>query len=132
MARYLMGMYSDFHMRKVLIATILSSELSCVNINSKLHQVVTCINDNKYWKSCYVILKTMFPCLRGICLADINLSGMEMVYCYSIIIHIYIQNTFYDIEENNIYQYQINIPIYGIYQKMMIQRKNMFILMTQI
>ena len=112
MSRYFMGMYSDFHMRKVLIATILSSELSCVNINPKLYQVVTWINDNKYWKSRYVIMKTMFSRLRDLRLSDRNLAGTDKVYYYSIMIHIYIQNPCSDLED------KIFICIKLIYQYM--------------
>ena len=66
MAGFFMGIHRDLHMGKVLIATISSAEFNCTNLNSKLSQVVTYINDNKYRKRCYVILKLMFLCIMGV------------------------------------------------------------------
>ena len=52
-------------------------------LNSKLSKVVSYIKDKKSWKRIYVLLKILFPCLRVLCLADSNKSGMDKVFYYS-------------------------------------------------
>ena len=63
MAGYLMGMHRDLRMRKVLQATISSSELLSIPTTTKFTKAVKYIHDDKSWERCYVILKIRFPCL---------------------------------------------------------------------
>ena len=77
-----MGMHRDLRMRKVLQATISSSEFISIPTNTKFTKALKYIHDNKSWEGCYVLLKTIFPCLRVLRLADSNRSGMYKVYYY--------------------------------------------------
>ena len=57
MAGYFVGMHRDMSMIKALFATINSSELNIISLNSKLSKVVSYIRDNKSWEKINVILK---------------------------------------------------------------------------
>ena len=83
MAEYFMEMHRDLQMRKVLQATILSAEFISIPTNNKFTKEVRYIHDNNSWDRCYVLLNILFPCLRVLCLADINISEMEKNYYYS-------------------------------------------------
>ena len=83
MAGYFMGMHRYLRIRRVLQATILSSEFISIPTNIKSTKAVKYIHDNKSWGRCYVLLNILFPCLRVLRLADSNLVGMEKVYYYS-------------------------------------------------
>ena len=82
MAGYFIGMHRDLHMRKEILATVYSSELNTMALNSKLPKVVSYIKDNKAWKRIYVLLKIILPCLRTLRLSDSNKSGMYKVLYY--------------------------------------------------
>ena len=82
MAGYFMGMHIDLRMQKVLQATIYSAEFIDIPTNKKFTKSVRYINDKNSWERFYVLLKIISPCLRVICLVDINLAGMDKVYYY--------------------------------------------------
>ena len=82
MAGYFMWMHRDLRIPKVLQATISSSEFIRIPTTAKLTKAVKYIHDDKSWERCYVLPKIIFPCLRVLCLADINIAGMEKVYYY--------------------------------------------------
>ena len=83
MTGYFMGMHRNLRMRKVLQATILSAEFIIIPTTANFTKAVKYIHDDKIWERCYVLLKTIFPCLRVIRLEDSNLAGMDKVYYYS-------------------------------------------------
>ena len=85
MAGCFMGIHRDLRMRKVLQATISSAKFVSIPTNTKFTKAVKYIHDNKSWERCYALLKIIFPCLRVLCLEDINLAGMEKVYYYIIL-----------------------------------------------
>ena len=70
-------------MRKFLQATMSSAEIIIIPTHTKCTKAVKYIHNNKSWERCYVRLKIIFPCLRFLCLADMNISGMEYFYYYS-------------------------------------------------
>ena len=72
MAGYFMGMHRDLRMRKVLQATISSSEFISIPTNTKFTKAVKYIHDNKSWESCYVLIKIIFSCLVVLRLEDSN------------------------------------------------------------
>ena len=72
-------MHGDLCMRKVLQATISPAEFISIPTNTKFTKAVKYIHDDNSWERCYVLLKILFPCLRVLCLADINLVGMDKV-----------------------------------------------------
>ena len=80
MAIYFMGMHRYLRMRKVIQATISSAEFISIPTNTKFIKAVKYIHDNKSWERCYVIFKILFPCLRFLRLADINLAGIYKIY----------------------------------------------------
>ena len=84
MAGYFMGLHRELRMRKFLQATISSSEFIFIPNNNFFDKAVRYIDDNKSSERYYVLLKIIFPCLRVLCLEDINRAGMENVYYYSI------------------------------------------------
>ena len=75
-----MGMHRDLRMRKLLQDTISSAEFISIPTNTKFIKAVQYIRDNKSWERCYVLINILFSCLRVICLAYINLAGMDKVY----------------------------------------------------
>ena len=75
-----MGMHRYLRMRKVLQITISSVESISIPTNTKFVKAVRYINDNKSWERCYILLKTLFPCIRVLRLADSNLAVMEKYY----------------------------------------------------
>ena len=79
---YFMIMHRDLRMRKVLQATILFAEFISIHTNNKFTKAVRYIHENKSWERWYVLLKILFPCVRVLRLADINLAGMNKVYHY--------------------------------------------------
>ena len=83
MAGYFIGMHRDLRMRKALLDTVSSTELSTMTLKSKISKVVSYIQDKKAWERIYVLLKILFPCLRTLRLADTNKSGMDKVFYYS-------------------------------------------------
>ena len=83
MAGYFMGMHRDLRMQKVLQATISSAEFLSITTTTKFNKAVKFVHDEKSWGRCYVLLKTIFPCLRVLRLADSNILGMDKVYYYS-------------------------------------------------
>ena len=84
MAGYFMGLHRELRMRKFLQATISSSEFIFIPNNNFFDKAVRYIDDNKSSERYYVLLKIIFPCLRVLCLENINRAGMENVYYYSI------------------------------------------------
>ena len=84
MSGYFIGMHRYLQMQKVLQSTISSTEFIIIPTNTKFTKAVKYIRDNKSWERCYVLLKILFPCLRALCLEDVNLAVMEKVYYYSI------------------------------------------------
>ena len=77
---YFIGMQRDLRMRKALFATVSSTELSTMALNSKLSKVVSY---KKAWERIYVLLKILFTFLRVLRLADSKKSGMYKVFYYS-------------------------------------------------
>ena len=69
-------------MQKILQATMSSAELLSIPNTTKFTKAVKYIPDDKLWEMCYVLLKIIFPCLRVLCLAGSNISGMDNVYYY--------------------------------------------------
>ena len=80
MDEYFMGIHRDSRMRKVLQATISSSEFIIIPTNTKFTKSVKYIHDNNSWERFYVLLKIIFPCLGVLLLADSNLAVMEKFY----------------------------------------------------
>ena len=78
-----MGMHRDFRMRKVIQATISSTEFLSIPNTNKFAKAVKYIHYDKSWERYYVLLKILFPCLGVLCLADSNLAGMKNIYYYS-------------------------------------------------
>ena len=83
MARYFMGMHRDLQMRKVLQATILSTEFLSIPTTTKFTKAVKYIHDEKSWERCYLLLKILHSCLRALRLTYSNLAGIDKVYYYS-------------------------------------------------
>ena len=127
-----MEIHRDLRIRKVYIATILLSEFSCTSLNYNISKVVTYINDIKYWKGCYVLMKLLFPCIRFNSLYDSNIVIIDKVYYYSIIKKYIFRSLVLLLKTRIIFHYQIHLPIYGIYQNMVILREIVLIQITQI
>ena len=109
-----MGMHRDLRMRKVLQATISSSEFISIPTNTKFTKSVRYIHDNKSWERCYILLKILFSSLGVLCLADSNISVMEKGYYYSRMTNQCIEITISDIDYQRLLPY-ISSPanIYG-------------------
>ena len=80
---YFIGMHIYFLTKKVLLTTIYLSGYSSISLNSNIFQVVYYITDILFWQGCYILLKTLFPCLRVRRLVDSDIAGMEKLYDYS-------------------------------------------------
>ena len=65
MAGYFIGMHRDLRMRQALFATVSSAEFNTMELNSKLSNVVSYIQDKKAWERIYVLLKILFPLSFG-------------------------------------------------------------------
>ena len=76
-ADFFMEIHKNWRMIKVPVAKISSAGFICMTLNSKLYQVVPYITDDKSWKSCHVLLKNLFLCLRVLFLTERNLARME-------------------------------------------------------
>ena len=77
-----MVIHRDLQMRKILQSAISSAEFIVITTNIKFDKDVKYIHDNRSWERCYVLLKNISPCLRVLCLTDINHEGMDRVYYY--------------------------------------------------
>ena len=82
MAGYFIGIHRYMRMRKSLFATVSSTELNNMSLNSKLSKVVLYIQDDKSREGIYVIFKLIFPRILVLCIEDSNKSGMEKVLYY--------------------------------------------------
>ena len=103
MAGYFIGMHRYLRMRKALLATISLTEFNTMTLNSKLSKVVSYIKDKKAWERIYVLLKTSFPCLCNLRLADSNKSGMCKVFYYSRMTKLSIIKSSTDIDNKEVF-----------------------------
>ena len=90
MADYFIGMHIYLCMRKALLDTVSSAEFNTTALNSVLSKVISYIKGNTYWGRIYVLLKTLFPCIRVICLADISKAGMYKLFYTAIMTKMFI------------------------------------------
>ena len=98
-----MGIHRDLRMRKVLQSNITSAELFSIPTTTKFAKAIKYIHDDKSWKSCYVLLKILFSCLRVLRLADSNIAGMNKVYYYLRMTNQCIEKTKLDLDYRRVF-----------------------------
>ena len=103
MAGYFIGMHIYLRRRKAILATLSPAEFNTMSLTSKMSKVVSYIKDNIAWDRIYVLLKTIFPCLRVLCLADKNKAGTEKVFYYVIMTKISIIKSSSDIDNKELF-----------------------------
>jgi hypothetical protein len=83
MASWFYGMMRLLRLKQPLKATIHQSQFRELNLNASAKAAVHDIEDEKFWKSLYVLLRAVYPALRALRYCDCNTPVMDKIYFLS-------------------------------------------------
>ena len=71
------AIHRALHMRKTLEVTVISQKWEALKKKSIMNRATEDVRCAKYWKRNYVLLRSLWPLLKLLCLADANKPGMD-------------------------------------------------------
>ncbi len=79
-AMWFYAIHQHLHQKRALKATIHSPAFSSVAHNSRVALSIQDIEDEKFWKAIYCLLRAVFPALKALCYCDANFPAMDKVF----------------------------------------------------
>jgi hypothetical protein len=83
MASWFYGLMRLLHLKQPLEATIHQQQFRDLTLNVSAKAALHDIQDNKFWKCLYVLLRAVFPALWALRYCDSNTPVMDKIYFLS-------------------------------------------------
>ena len=83
MALWFYAMMRLLRLQHPLKATVYQQKFLDLKLNDSARSAVIDIQDDKFWKCIYVLLRAVFPALKALCYCDANKPAMDKIFYLS-------------------------------------------------